>query len=343
MSDKVLLGFSGGVDSSCAALILKNEGYEVHGLYFDVIENGDEEARTRAEKTAEILNIQLKTINVSKRFEKAVIEPFCTSYARGRTPNPCIMCNPNLKFAVLKEEADRIGAEYLATGHYARIERVNNYYYVNKAVNQVKDQSYMLCRLGQDILSRLILPLGNFETKDQIREIAREYNLPSAETKDSQDICFLADEDYKSFLAARGVESKAGNFIDQNGTIYGPHKGNYCYTIGQGKKLGIALGKHVYVTEIRENGDVVLGSDDDLYRKNIKIENVKYCGLDAVKGGRFTAKIRYSRNEARCFLEPLDNDTALLMFEEPQRAPTPGQEAVIYKNERVAACGTITL
>jgi len=201
----------------------------------------------------------------------------------------------------------------------------------------------MLCRLGQDILSRLILPLGEFRSKDQIRELAREYSLPNAEARDSQDICFLPDEDYKSFLLSRGIEAKKGNFIASDGTVYAPHKGNYCYTIGQGKKLGITLGKHVYVTEIRENGDIVLGENEDLFKKNVRVENVKYCGLDAVKGGRFTAKLRYSRNEANCFLEPLADNTALLMFEDAQRAPTPGQEAVIYKNDRVVACGTITL
>lgn len=343
MADKVLLGFSGGVDSSCAALILKNEGYEVHGLYFDVLEKGDDASRLRAEKTAGVIGVEFKAINVSERFEKTVIEPFCSSYACGRTPNPCIMCNPQLKFSVLKEEAERIGAEYIATGHYAKIERVNNYYYVNKAANIEKDQSYMLCRLNQDILSRLILPLGTFASKDEIRAMAEAHMLPTAQTKDSQDICFLPESDYKTFLLSRGIEPKSGNFVSADGKVYGAHKGHYSYTIGQGKHLGIALGKHVYVTEIKENGDVVLGGDEDLFRKNVKIENMKYHGLDAVKGGRFTAKIRYSRNEANCFLEPLDNNTALLMFEDAQRAPTPGQEAVVYKGDRVVACGTITI
>ena len=342
MKKKVLLGFSGGVDSSCAAVILKNEGYEVHGLYFDVLENGDADAKKMAELTAGKIGIELKTVNVSERFEETVIKPFCKAYSDGITPNPCIMCNPELKFAVLAEEAEKIGADYIATGHYANIQRINNYYYVTKAVNEQKDQSYMLCRLGQDILSRLLLPLGSFESKDQIREMARTLELPNSETKDSQDICFIQNDDYKSFLKNRNIEPKSGDFISEDGTIYGPHQGHYCYTVGQRKGLGIALGKPAFVTDIRFDGNIVLGSNEDLFRKNVLIENVRYCGLEAVKGGRFYAKLRYTRSEAECFLEPVDNNCAILMFKDAQRAPTPGQEAVIYKEGRVVACGTIS-
>ena len=342
MTKKVLLGFSGGVDSSCAALILKNEGYEVHGLYFDVLAGGDVDARQRAEMTADAIGISLRTVNVSERFEGQVIRPFCKAYSEGKTPNPCIICNPALKFAVLKENADMIDAEYIATGHYANIQRLNNFYYVTKAVNLNKDQSYMLCRLDQDILMRLLLPLGTFESKDQIREMARSFSLPNSETKDSQDICFLPDDDYKSFLREKGIAAKSGNFVSEDGTVYGPHCGHYCYTIGQRKGLGIALGKPAFVTGILSNGDVLLGSNEDLFRKNVYIENMHYCGLEAVKGGRFTAKLRYTKNEAECFLEPVADNCAILMFRDAQRAPTPGQEAVLYKEGRIVACGTIS-
>lgn len=342
MAKKVLLGFSGGVDSSCAAAILKNQGYEVHGLYFDVLPEGNPSVVHRAEKAAEKIGISLQTVNLASFFNEKVITPFCQAYSNGLTPNPCIMCNPNMKFAFLKETADKIGAAYIATGHYANIQCLNNFYYVTKAANLKKDQSYMLCRLGQDVLSRLIFPLGGFESKEQVRELARGMELPNSETKDSQDICFLPDEDYKSFLKSRGIEPKSGFFISAGGQVYGPHCGHYCYTVGQRKGLGIALGKPAFVTEIRENGDVVLGSDEDLYKKNVNIENVMYCGHDAVKGGRFSAKIRYAKNEAECFLEPVADNCAILMFKEAQRAPTPGQEAVIYKDDRIVACGTIS-
>ena len=338
---KVVLGFSGGVDSSVAALLLKEKGYEVHGLYFDVLPDPDGNTRKRAESCAETLGISFTALDLSKRFEDTVIRPFCDTYFSGKTPNPCILCNPSFKFQILLEEAERIRAYWIATGHYAALRKTERIVYVAKASNREKDQSYMLCRLGQHILQRTIFPLSDYSSKEEIRKIALEAGLQNAAAKDSQDICFIPDGSLQSFLSARKKTSVTGNFISPEGKILCAHAGQENYTIGQRKGLGIALGRPVFVKELAANGDVLLGDPQDLLCRNVLIENLFHTGTDALKGGRFKAKLRYTRQEADCFLEPLDHGKALLMFEEGQRAPAPGQEAVLYKGDRIVCCGTI--
>ncbi len=273
--NKVILGLSGGVDSTAAALILKEKGYEVTGLYFDVFGGSakSEKGRTRAETAAEQLGIKFIYRDLSDEFREKVIGNFCSEYSCGRTPNPCIVCNPDVKFRVLMETADQEGAQYIATGHYAGTyhDKATDTWFIRRAANETKDQSYMLYRLGQEVVSRLLLPLNDVDDKEKIRDIARKNDMKNAEAKDSQEICFIeADDNYKDFLKRRGYESPEGDFVDAQGNVLGRHKGILNYTIGQRKGLGIALGKPAFVTAIDGvKNQVVLGDNDDLFKTEV--------------------------------------------------------------------------
>lgn len=273
--NKVVLGLSGGVDSTAAALILKEKGYEVTGLYFDVFGGSakSEEGRAKAETAAEQLGIKFIYRDLSDEFREKVIGNFCSEYSCGRTPNPCIVCNPGVKFRVLLETADREGAQYIATGHYAGTyhDEDTDTWFIRRAANEAKDQSYMLYRLGQEVVSRLLLPLNDVDDKEKIRDIARKNDMKNAEAKDSQEICFIeADDNYKDFLKRRGYETPEGDFVDAQGNVLGRHKGILNYTIGQRKGLGIALGKPAFVTAIDGVKDqVVLGENADLFKTEV--------------------------------------------------------------------------
>lgn len=273
--NKVVLGLSGGVDSTAAALILKEKGYEVTGLYFDVFGGSvkSEEGRAKAETAAEQLGIKFIYRDLSDEFREKVIGNFCSEYSCGRTPNPCIVCNPGVKFRVLLETADREGAQYIATGHYAGTyhDEATDTWFIRRAANETKDQSYMLYRLGQEVVSRLLLPLNDVDDKEKIRDIARKNDMKNAEAKDSQEICFIeADDNYKDFLKRRGYETPEGDFVDAQGNVLGRHKGILNYTIGQRKGLGIALGKPAFVTAIDGVKDqVVLGDNADLFKTEV--------------------------------------------------------------------------
>lgn len=361
---KVVLGFSGGVDSTAAAVILKNKGFEVIGLYFDVLPEGDSETGSMAKKTAEMIGISLRTCNVSKDFEKLVIGPFLDLYGRGYTPIPCVMCNPAVKFAVLKKTADELGAYYIATGHYARItteaytepqlsseaggignSEVKCRYAVQKAVNLAKDQSYMLHRLPQEVLSRLLLPIGSFGSKDEIRAICSGLKLPNSQKKDSQDICFIKGCTTQEYLACHGVTGKMGNFVKTDGSVIKNHSGTANYTIGQRKGLGVALGSPAFVRSIDpQTGDIVLCSDVELYSNRLKAEDC-YWQLDPPALGKtYTCKARYTAKEAPCRIIKLQDGgkTMELEFDEAQRAITPGQAAVIYDGNIVVGGGYIS-
>jgi len=351
--NKVLLGLSGGVDSTAAALLLKEKGYDVTGYYFDITgcnETGLSEAQTVADQ----VGIPLLTEDVKDLFEAEVVENFCSEYMAGRTPNPCIVCNPAVKFRRLLDKADEIGAYYIATGHYARIdaetapdcgEGRQEKYYVKQAANIRKDQSYMLYRLGQEFLSRVIFPLGDFEDKEQIRDIARAVNLSNAEKKDSQEICFVPDDDYAGFLSERGCKSEPGSYVDASGNVLGRHKGIVHYTIGQRKGLGIALGKPAFVTHIDPaKNEVVLGSNEDLFSAAVySAGNVFADGSDPAKydGRKVQAKVRYSARPADAVLKVMEDDSVETVFNEPQRAATPGQSIVWYEGDRVIGGGFI--
>lgn len=371
---KVVLGLSGGVDSTTAALLLQEKGYEVIGLYFDAMGKGREDAgAVRAEMAAKQLGIKFLYRDVSNIFREKVIGNFCSEYVCGRTPNPCIVCNPDVKFKTLLAAADEEGADWIATGHYAGTyqDPESEEWFIRRAKSEAKDQSYMLYRLGEDVISRLILPLNDAEDKEAVREIARKKALKNAEDKDSQEICFIEDgDDYKAFLRRNGCDLPKGDFVDADGNILGEHQGILHYTIGQRKGLGIALGKPAFVTGIdSEKNQVVLGDNQDLFKTKVvsdgnillgidfsrlaqqerearqadgesgEARSLGIIGFDDMSG--ITAKIRYAAKPAAASLKLLPDGKILTTFEEPQRAPTPGQSIVFYQDDLVLGGGFI--
>lgn len=361
---KVVLGLSGGVDSTTAALLLQEKGYEVIGLYFDAMGKGREDAgAVRAEMAAKQLGIKFLYRDVSDIFREKVIGNFCSEYVCGRTPNPCIVCNPDVKFKTLLAAADEEGADWIATGHYAGTyqDPESEEWFIRRAKSEAKDQSYMLYRLGEDVISRLILPLNDAEDKEAVREIARKKELKNAEDKDSQEICFIEDgDDYKAFLRRNGCDLPKGDFVDADGNILGEHQGILHYTIGQRKGLGIALGKPAFVTGIdSEKNQVVLGDNQDLFKTEVVSDGNILLGIDFSQQARearearslgiigfddtsgITAKIRYAAKPAAASLKLLPDWKILATFEEPQRAPTPGQSIVFYRNDLVLGGGFI--
>lgn len=349
--NKVLLGLSGGVDSTTAALFLQKKGFDVTGFYFEVIGDKSEGAED-AKKVADELGIPLITFDASKKFRDIVIENFLSSYKIGKTPNPCVLCNPEIKFKLLLEHADKIGAYYIATGHYARIfhNLSTEKYFVQRGINEKKDQSYMLYRLGQDVLSRLIFPLGMSKDKGEVREIAYENHLSNAGKADSQEICFLQDDtDYINYINEHGYSAPQGNFIDKNGNVLGTHKGIHCYTIGQRKGLGIALGKPVFVTNIDpKTNNITLGGSDDLMKFEIHSYDNFFTetGSDSIPstiGENFScyAKIRYASQLAKAHVTKEQDNKLKIHFEQPQRAPSPGQSIVFYDRDIVIGGGYI--
>ena len=364
--NKVVLGLSGGVDSTAAALLLQEKGYEVVGLYFDIHPEcssckgadcgkfeGMLSGRERAEKVASQLGIEFIYKNVSAEFDDIVVGNFCSEYACGRTPNPCIVCNPTVKFKTLLEAADEVGAYHIATGHYADTyyDEEAELWYVKKAANEKKDQSYMIYRLDQEAISRLILPLNEIDDKEQVRELAREKALINAEAKDSQEICFIdADDNYKDFLRRRGITAPKGDFVDPEGNVLGKHQGILDYTIGQRKGLGIALGKPAFVTEIdAENNRVVLGDNADLFKYEVvssgnillghELKDSPYEQTGELEG--ITAKIRYAAKPAEAKLCVLEDGRIKTIFKDAQRAATPGQSIVFYNGDLVIGGGFI--
>ena len=345
---KVVLGLSGGVDSTSAALLLQREGYDVTGLFIDVTGRSDC-GRQEAERAASELGIELIYRDVSADFEREVIEPFCEDYAAGRTPNPCILCNPSVKFRTLIEAADDIGAGHIATGHYAGTyhDEENDLWYIRRAKSRQRDQSYMLYRLGQEVISRLLLPLYDMTDKSEVRKIAEENSMGNAGAKDSQEICFIDDgASYKDFIRARGYEPRRGDFTDKEGNVLGEHEGLLNYTIGQRKGLGIALGRPVFVTGMEsETNTVVLGDNSDLFSREVisgnNIMHGEYARIGDGDISGITAKIRYAAPHAHARIESLGEGRLRTVFEEPQRAATPGQSVVFYRDDLVIGGGII--
>lgn len=334
---KVLVGFSGGVDSTASVILLQKAGYEVVGLCFNVI---NDYFPDKIQSAADSLGIKLIKVCVADQFKEKVIDVFKSEYENGRTPNPCILCNPAIKFKTLIEYADKEGCDFIATGHYAGIQEIDGVYYVKKAVNLAKDQSYMLYRLPQDVLKRLILPLKGAQTKDDVRALANASGMPNANDKDSQDICFIPDGDYKAYLNAIGAKNTLGNFLDTNGNIIGKHQGILNYTIGQRKGLGVTFGRPAYVVKFKGN-DVVLGFEDDLFKKNVFVNQLFWAGNSPAEGAKLYCKLRYSAKDAPCTIHYVSDDQIELVFEDAQRAPTPGQAAVLYNNNLVIGGGNI--
>lgn len=344
--NKVLLGLSGGVDSTTAALLLQEKGFSVIGYYFDT-EGNNVQGRTEAKHVADQLNIPLIEEDVSQLFCEKVIDNFCNEYVNGRTPNPCIVCNPNVKFYKLIETADRLGAYYIATGHYARIfhDVKTDLYYIQRGENSKKDQSYMLYRLDQKVLRRLIFPLGSVLDKEDTRNLARSKNLLNAEKKDSQEICFVPGDDYAAYIQSKGYISSPGNFVDRDGAVLGKHKGVIHYTMGQRKGLGIALGKPAFVTKIDvEKNQIVLGDNAELFQSEVvSLDNFFTAEhWSRYDGKKVKAKVRYSAQPAEAVLQIADQgERVITHFTEPQRAATPGQSIVFYEEDKVIGGGFI--
>ncbi|WP_367925014.1 tRNA 2-thiouridine(34) synthase MnmA [uncultured Ruthenibacterium sp.] len=338
--DKILVGLSGGVDSSVCIQILKEQGFDVYAVFIRFSPAHDASLQA-AKAVAKQFGVPFSVEDCSDLFESEVIEPFCNAYCHGETPSPCVLCNPNVKFKVLAAAADRMGIHFIATGHYARVCEENGVFYIARAASTERDQSYMLYRLPQDILQRLCLPVGEFEKTD-IREMARTLGLVSADSPDSQEICFIPDGNYAAFISERGLSDKAGRFIGPHGEDFGPHKGVSHYTIGQRKGLNIAYGQPIFVRRILDNGDIQLALAGDEFYSGICIRQVVRSDEKTfAPGEEYLVKIRSRATPSPCVVEAVGDDDMVLRFASPLRAPAPGQSAVLYLDEKVIGGGII--
>ncbi len=338
--DKILVGLSGGVDSSVCIKILQEQGFDVYTVFIKFSPEHEKHVH-KAQDIAEKLNVPFKVHNCEQEFEQHVIEPFCKDYCNGITPSPCIICNPLVKFAQLINIANSMGIQYIATGHYARICEIDGYYYIQKAYSTKRDQSYMLYRLPQDVLKRLSLPLGEFE-KDDIRQMASDANLKSANEPDSQEICFVPDNDYANFILSRGLKSNSGKFIGPSGEDLGPHKGIMHYTVGQRKGLGISYSEPLFVKKIQSDGNIYLATAGSEYFKKITANNAVYTSEKPFSVNKiYTAKVRSRASGALCKVIYANENQFEIEFEKPERAPAPGQSTVLYDDDIVVGGGII--
>ena len=334
--EKIILGLSGGVDSSVAAHLLKTAGWDVTGVFLVTGCDGGKDA----ESVARALGIGFRRVDVRESLEKFVKEPFTQAYLRGETPNPCIMCNPSVKFPTLFGVADEIGAKYAATGHYARTEIVDGRARLLRGRHE-NDQSYMLSSLTQEQLLRIKFPLGNMN-KAEIRAAAREIGLSVADKPDSMEICFIPDGDYGRFIEERVGGLPAGDFVDPAGNVLGRHRGIHRYTVGQRRGLGTALGRRMFVSRIDpEKNQVTLSEGDDIFVRELTLPEVNWISIERPCGPvRCTVRVRHSKTETPAELTPISGG-ARLVFETPVRAPTAGQSAVMYDGDIVLAAGII--
>ncbi len=338
--DKILVGLSGGVDSSVCINILKEQGFDVRAAVVRFSPASDK-AVAEATKIANQLNVPLTIEDCTEAFEQNVVKPFCESYCKGITPSPCTVCNPMVKFKALINAADRYGVNLIASGHYARVCEENGTFYIQKGISERKDQSYMLYRLPQEILSRLCLPIGEFE-KDDIREIASGAKLASANSPDSQEICFIPDGDYAKYIKERGMSYPKGRFIGPQGEDLGENKGVLHYTVGQRKGLGISYKEPLFVKNIMPNGDVQLAVSGEEFFSTIIISDIVKTSANAYKiGDKFFAKVRSRATPAECTITNIFENEMEVHFNEPQRAPAPGQSLVFYTNDLVEGGGII--
>ena len=352
----VVVGMSGGVDSSVAAYLLKEQGYDVVGVTMQIWQDEEQAVQEEnggccglsavedARRVAANLGIPYYVMNFKQEFKENVIDYFVDEYLHGRTPNPCIACTRYVKWETLLTRSLSIGADYIATGHYARIDQLENgRYAIRRSATLAKDQTYALYNLTQEQLKRTLMPVGQY-SKDEIRKIAEKIGLLVANKPDSQDICFVPDGDYASYIEENaGVKIPEGNFVTLDGKVLGKHKGIIHYTVGQRKGLGLSLGYPAFVLEIRpETNEVVIGTNEDSMTTTLKANRVNFMSVeDLPEPKRVFAKIRYNHKGAWCTVEKTGEDEITCTFEEPQRAVTPGQAVVLYDGEYVLGGGTI--
>lgn len=337
---RVAVAMSGGVDSSVAAALLKQAGYEVSGIHMRLGADIMPKNLPDLERTCQLLGIPLYKLDLEREFKHLVIDYFCQEYGRGRTPNPCVACNQYVKFGLLLGGALGRGAEYLATGHYARVESTAEGYKLRKAVDITKDQSYFLYTLGQEQLQYLVLPLGEL-TKERVKEIARELDLPTRSHHGSQDICFIPDNDYRAFIA-ENMPLQAGEIVDINGKVLGKHGGLAGYTIGQRQGLGLSSDEPLYVLKLdTESNKLVVGSREEALHNVLVARQTSWVsGESPQEPMEITAKIRYKASEAAAELYP-GGDGVEVRFIEPQPAIAPGQSVVFYQDDTVLGGGVI--
>jgi len=350
MKKKVLIGMSGGVDSSVAAVLLKEQGYEVTGATMKLWAYEDEEHVKNvvrdAKRVCDAIGIDFIEMDFEKEFISGVVDNFVDEYKNGRTPNPCIVCNKNLKFGVMLERALELGYDYIATGHYAKVEYNDETgrYMLKKGASQRKDQSYFLYHLTQHQLAHTLMPIGGFE-KDEIRRIAEERGLPVANKPESQEICFIRDDDYSGFITEYAdFVPEGGDIFDISGNVIGQHKGLIYYTIGQRKGIG-AYGRPMFVKEIHpESNSIVLGEKGMEFSGELVGVNASYMPFDRLEGEmRVCAKVRYQAPPAPATITPIDGNKVKVVFDEPQRAITPGQAVVFYIDDEVIGGATVVV
>ncbi len=367
MKKTVVVGMSGGVDSSVAAFLLKEQGYQVIGVTMQIWQDGEPDvvngnscgneecmsggsccgssAVEDARRVAEVLDIPYYVMNFKQEFKQQVINYFVDEYLHGRTPNPCIACNRYVKWEALLKRSLEIGADYIATGHYARIDQLpNGRFAIRNSVTASKDQTYALYNLTQSQLAHTLMPVGEFE-KERIRQIAKEAGLLVAEKPDSQEICFVPDNDYAAFIDRQaGIEvPPPGNFVTAEGKVLGTHKGITHYTIGQRRGLELPMGERVFVTGIRPGtNEVVIGKNEDIFTTEVICDRVNFMAIEDLREPmRVLAKIRYNHKGEYATIERLDNGRVRAVFEKPVRAATPGQAMVFYDGEHVVGGGSI--
>lgn len=348
---RVFAAMSGGVDSAGAALLLRQAGHDVHGVTLRLHHYkdrpglcGSADDIETAKAVAAALGIPHTVLDLCPLFQQAVMDKFVSEYVHGRTPNPCIDCNREVKFGALLDWALAQGADAIATGHYARVsyDDVSGRWLLLRGRDRRKDQSYVLYQLTQRQLSHLLLPVGEYE-KTALRALAAEAGLTNAQKADSQDICFVPDGDYTAFLESQGVKLRPGNFVDASGRVLGRHKGLECYTTGQRKGLGVSADAPLYVVgKDLEAGTILLGPDSALYTDTLIAGSLNWISIPSLSAPMsVTAKTRYSQREAEAVVEPLQDGQVLVRFREPQRAITAGQAVVFYDGEQVVGGGTI--